>query len=235
MNNFSTEGLKRIGSHIPKSLEAALNYSGQSRWVALYPDQEIAKETRLSVVLFDGRDTYAGERQPWELFLQSEGAWKLKRHLEQLSEGAAGSWLLIDRHDRNLYIGERTAVEGFLSQPKTQELLLDLDRDRPKRFDRYCTIAKLTGIGLAAAAILGGMGYGAYLGISNLQENPIVVQRPELPSNSLQETSPEKTPQENIAETMDSLMWTGIRFMMVLFCMFLITVLITEMRQNDKK
>lgn len=211
-------GIERIASRIPKSLEAALNYSGQSRWVAIYPDQEIAKETSLSVVLFDGRDTYAGERQPWELFLQSEGAWKLKKHLEQITKGAAGSWLLIDRHDRNLYIGDRETIEGFLSQPKTQKLLLDLDRDRPKRFDRYCTIAKKTGIGLVATAILGGLGYGAYLGASHLQENPIVIQPPASSSfsNSQSEASPEVNSPEDAAavEAMESLLPTLVRMLM---------------------
>jgi hypothetical protein len=199
MNNFSV-GLKRIGSYIPKSLEAALNYSGKSRWVAIYRDQEIAKETGLGIFLVDGRDTYAGELQPWELFLQSDGASELKDHLEQKPD--TDSWLLIDRYDRNLYVGSRTTVEGFLSQPKTQKLLLELDRDRPTRFDKYYLAGIVAGGVLITVTVLGGLGYGAYRGaegvISYLQENPIAITFPDSQTANPEKPSTRNTPSQEL-------------------------------------
>lgn len=195
-------GLKRIGSDIPKSLEAALKYSGKSRWLAIYQDQDIAEGSGLGIVLADGLGTYAGERQPWELVLQqSEGAWKPKKYWEL--DDSEDFWFLIDRHDRNVYIGKRETVEAFLSQPNTQKLLLELDHKRPRQLPMYSLAAEVT---LGLLILGGGVGvisYGAYQGaigvVSHFQEQPVVTspaesQKAKLaistkPANSKQEIS----------------------------------------------
>lgn len=197
-------GIERVTKNVPRSLEAALNYDGNARWLAIYSDRTIEQGTGWRLVLYDGRNTHVGDFQIWQLFADKHPS--LRSQFETLAptnvSDVSPSALLLDRRHRNLYKCQQTAVEGFLTNPKAQKLLLELNHKRPKHFDRYGVIALRAGIGILAAAILGGVGYGAYLGISNLQEHPIVVQQPESPDfiNSSPEASPNTTSQEQIDE-----------------------------------
>jgi hypothetical protein len=193
----TSTGIERLAKSVPPSLEAALNYDGKARWVAIYRDRAIAQGTGWGLVLYDGRNTHVGDLQIWKLFADKNPS--LRSYFETLTASdsdVSDDALLLDRKDRNLYKCEQTAVEGFLTNPKVQKLLLELHRKRPKHFDRHGVIAIRLGIGLLAAIGLGAVGYGAYLGISNFQENPVVIQQPESPRNSQPESSSELSSQD---------------------------------------
>jgi hypothetical protein len=128
---MTTINIKRIGESVPRSLEAAFHYRGGSRWIAFYLDESVQKSR---VILFDGRKSYSGT--PVELFLYSnDGDLRLVDHL--WNPDFLEPWLLLDRWDRNLYVGDRSAIEEFLSQPQLQKRLLEQDRDRPRWFDPF--------------------------------------------------------------------------------------------------
>lgn len=204
-----SNGIERIAKNVPRSLEAALNYSGQSRWVAIYSDRTIAKSTGWGLVLYDGRNTDVGDFHIWQLFADKNPS--LRSYFETLTTSdsdVSADALLLDRRDRNLYKCQQSAIEGFLTNPKAQKLLLEVNHKRPKHFDRYGVIAFRAGIGLLAAAILGAVGYGGYLGASHLNRNLVVVQPSQISgsNNSQPEPTSDLASQDQINEMIYSLL-----------------------------
>ena len=148
-------------------LEKSLGYRGESRWVAWRWEPDIDQ-----LVSSDGKTVSTGNNMAWLVFLQHD---LVKPALQEynLGEGDRHS-LLLDRHSRNLYIGEGKAVQSLLEQPESLTLLACLDggnADRQTAQTWQQTLSELTETSAfrhltnaipfgIAAALIGALGIG---------------------------------------------------------------------------
>ena len=103
-------------------LEKSLGYRGDSRWVAWQWEPDIDQ-----LVSSDGKTISTGNNMAWLVFLQHDLVQPTLQEYN-LGEGDRHS-LLLDRHSRNLYIGEGTEIQNLLEQPESLVLLTCLDRN----------------------------------------------------------------------------------------------------------
>ncbi|MFM9267477.1 hypothetical protein [Tychonema sp. BBK16] len=103
-------------------LEKSLGYRGDNRWIAWRWEPEIDQ-----VICSDGKIVSAGNNMAWLVFLQHDLVQPVLQEYK-LSERDRHS-LLLDRHSRNLYIGEGSEIQTLLEQPKSLMLLTCLDRN----------------------------------------------------------------------------------------------------------
>jgi len=101
-------------------LEKSLGYRGDSRWVAWQWEPDIDQ-----LVSSDGKTISTGNNMAWLVFLQHDLVQPTLQEYN-LGEGDRHS-LLLDRHSRNLYIGEGTEIQNLLEQPESLVLLTCLD------------------------------------------------------------------------------------------------------------
>ncbi len=103
-------------------LEKSLGYRGNNRWVAWRWEPEIDQ-----VICSDGKIVSAGNNLAWLVFLQHDLVQPVLQEYK-LGERDRHS-LLLDRHSRNLYIGEGNEIQTLLEQPESLMLLTCLDRN----------------------------------------------------------------------------------------------------------
>ncbi|MGK7923432.1 MAG: hypothetical protein AB4080_25880 [Trichodesmium sp.] len=101
-------------------LEKSLGYEANHRWVAFHWEPEINQ-----VIYNDNQNFGAGINLAWKVFIQHP---LVSAEVEnyQLDE-TDKYWLILDRQNRNLYVGEATVVPTMFEQPETLNLLACLD------------------------------------------------------------------------------------------------------------
>lgn len=103
-------------------LEKSLGYRGDNRWIAWRWEPEIDQ-----LICSDGKIVSTGNNLAWLVFLQHD---LVQPALEDYNLGKGDRHsLLLDRHSRNLYIGEGTEIQNLLEQPESLVLLTCLDRN----------------------------------------------------------------------------------------------------------
>ncbi len=103
-------------------LEKSLGYRGDNRWIAWRWEPEIDQ-----LICSDGKIVSTGNNLAWLVFLQHDLVQPVLEdyHLAKADRHS----LLLDRHSRNLYIGEGTEIQNLLEQPESLVLLTCLDRN----------------------------------------------------------------------------------------------------------
>ncbi|WAL59856.1 hypothetical protein [Thermocoleostomius sinensis] len=123
-NKFQTTlPIHRISLTAPYSLDAALAYSGDSRWLGLYWESELNQLCHT-----DGQSVSTGNSRAWQIFYSHPDIKPLLEVWQLGDEGQpAQNYLLLDRQTRRLYVGESTIVEDCLAQPQLLDLLAELE------------------------------------------------------------------------------------------------------------
>ena len=114
--------VQRLEITAPVQLEKSLGYRGDNRWIAWRWEPEIDQ-----LICSDGKIVSTGNNLAWLVFLQHD---LVQPALEDYNLGKGDRHsLLLDRHSRNLYIGEGTEIQNLLEQPESLVLLTCLDRN----------------------------------------------------------------------------------------------------------
>lgn len=148
--------IERLDLQVPNNLEKTLGYKGKSRWVAFYGDPGVGP------FLKDRWDSIFIANETWKVLLQNFFPKRCNLY--------GNDWLLLDRVDRNLYMGKKSFINEFLEQPQTQKMLLLLDKERPTRLGRLANaivesilvFGGLAIISAIVACLLGLLGYGLF-------------------------------------------------------------------------
>ena len=101
-------------------LEKSLGYKSNHPWVAFHWEPEINQ-----VMYNDGKNIGAGISVAWQIFIQHPLV-NFEVQDYQLNE-TDKYWLILDRKNRNLYIGTAKIVSTMLEQPESLNLLACLD------------------------------------------------------------------------------------------------------------
>jgi hypothetical protein len=177
--------VQRLAITAHPQLEKSLGYRGDKRWVAWRWESEIDQP-----ICSDGKIVEAVNTMPWLVFLQHDLIHPAvqKYHLSEDDR----HWLLLDRHTRNLYVGEGKAVQSLLEEPESLLLLACLDGgtkgDRSNNENLHQKLSQVTGtdvfrwltglipIGIAAT-LLGALGVGTGLWIGPAVQQKLATQK----------------------------------------------------------
>ncbi|MDY7007487.1 MAG: hypothetical protein SWX82_27035 [Cyanobacteriota bacterium] len=101
-------------------LEKSLGYKSKHPWVAFHWEPEIDQ-----VMYNDGKNIGAGISVAWQIFIEhplvNSQVQDYQFHLTDKY------WLILDRQNRNLYVGTAKIVSTMLEQPESLSLLACLD------------------------------------------------------------------------------------------------------------
>lgn len=113
--------------------ERAFGLETQARWLGLYWEPELAQ-----VCYTDGQTVGIGHTPAWQLF-RSHPDIKPLLSPYQLGDNSnsAQHYLLLDRQNQQLYVGEATLVSDCLQHPATLEMLAQLRQPQSWRFGQW--------------------------------------------------------------------------------------------------
>lgn len=121
------EEVARLDVACPPMLAEALGYEGGLRYVAFYRSPE-GDDVRYS----DGTEQGHGSHSAWFAFTEYPSVWPhLLGYMLGSSEQQARHWLLIDREQPALFVGEADSIGRFLSSHLPDEV-----RSRQKAAER---------------------------------------------------------------------------------------------------
>ena len=110
----------------PAQFESALGIRGSARWVGLYWEPQLNQ-----FCYTDGDVVNTGNAHAWQLFCAHPQIQPLLVSYQFGDQGdhdeSARHYLLLDRQNHRLYVGESTLVEDYLKHPETLDLLAQLD------------------------------------------------------------------------------------------------------------
>jgi hypothetical protein len=104
--------LVRLNLGVPPMFEEALGYSDDARFVAFF----CGHPRQRTVFYTDGQIVQPGNYQAWQLwFLHPSAGSELRGYDFGNDNKPATHWLLLDRDERDFYVGNTGQVERFLS------------------------------------------------------------------------------------------------------------------------
>lgn len=115
---------------LPAHFERAFGIQTQARWLGLYWEPQLAQ-----ACYTDGETVGIGNPQAWQLFCTHPD---IKPLLSPYRLGddsnSARHYLLLDRQNQQLYVGEAAVVSDCLQHPATLEMLAQLHQPQSQPF-----------------------------------------------------------------------------------------------------
>ncbi len=107
----------------PAQFESALGIRSSARWLGLYWEPQLDQ-----FCYTDGDVVNTGNAHAWQLFCAHPQIQPLLVPYQfGDNDESAHHYLLLDRQNHRLYVGESTLVEDYLKHPATLDLLAQLD------------------------------------------------------------------------------------------------------------
>lgn len=118
---------------LPAQFERAFGLQTQARWLGLYWEPQLAQ-----VCYTDGETVGIGNTQAWQLFCAHPDINPLLSSYRLGDDGnSAQHYLLLDRQNRQLYVGEAAVVTDCLQHPATLEMLAQLHQPQKQPFRQW--------------------------------------------------------------------------------------------------
>lgn len=129
-NTPSVPLLQPLSIPLPAQFERALGLETQARWLGLYWEPQLAQ-----VCYTDGETIGIGNPQAWQLFCTHPDIKPLLLPYQLGDDShAAQHYLLLDRQNQQLYVGEAAVVSDCLQHPTTLEMLAQLHQPQNQPF-----------------------------------------------------------------------------------------------------
>lgn len=123
--------LQRLPTPLPAQFEQAFGLQSQARWIGLYWEPQLGQ-----ACYTDGETVGLGSAQAWQLFCTHPDVKPLLSSYQLGDQGdSAQHYLVLDRQNQQLYVGEVAVVNDCLRHPAALNMLAQLNQPyRPSQW-----------------------------------------------------------------------------------------------------